>query len=214
LLTWNTTRQPVCLKYWKVADPPNNGIRFSTLMNWTAGKTLFFRNERWGQKNLEFARFSSIPRQCPGYEFSIVVNNTVGAQDHVQQQQIEAEGWKILDPETTAGNWNSYQQFIQSSTCEFSVAKQTYVKANTGWFSCRSACYLASGRPVVIQDTGWSKFIPAGEGVLAFGELNEAVEAVRCVANNLPRHSLAAREIAVEYFNSDKVLNQLLEKVN
>ena len=126
---------------------------------------------------------------------------------------MEENGWKTLDPEKEAGSWINYQQFIEKSSGEFSVAKETYVKANTGWFSCRSACYLAAGRPVVTQDTGWSKFIPSGNGLYRFNDMNEAIEAIENVIKNPGKQSKAARDIAEEYFDSNKILNSLLEKL-
>ena len=116
----------------------------------------------------------------------------------------------ILDPYTSAGNWTSYQEFIEHSLGEFSVAKNTYVKGKTGWFSCRSACYLAMGKPVVTQDTGWSKIITSGKGLFAFDDLETATTALEEVIADYVQQSLFAKQIAKEYFDSNKVLNQLL----
>ncbi len=214
-LQWHTTRQPVCLEYWKNANLPvvSNGVQFTTLMNWMAGKKLVYQGEEWGQKDMEFANFSSLPQYLPGINLSMVVSKTGGTEDTLQKQKIEAAGWKVLSPETHATNWISYREFIQNSTGEFSVAKQTYVKAKTGWFSCRSACYLASGRPVVTQDTGWSRFIPSGEGLFAFGTMPEAIDALLEITGNLQHHANVAREIAEAYFDSIKILDCLLKKI-
>ena len=213
-LQWHTTRQPVCLKFWQPQPPAfGDGAALTTLMNWTAGKKLLYNNEEWGQKDVEFFRFSSLPQNFPGLKFSLIVSKTGGTDYSLQKEKMERAGWKILDPETHADNWIKYQQFIQNSIGEFSVAKETYVKANSGWFSCRSACYLASGRPVVTQDTGWSRFIPSGDGLFAFHDMESAIDAVQQVVSRLEHHSKTAREIAADYFDSEKVLNSLLNKI-
>lgn len=213
-LRWNTTRQPICLDHWDWQLPiSKNGIDFTTLMNWSAGKKLLYDNKEWGQKDIEFSKFSSLPQYLPGIKLSIAVNNIEETSKRSEVDKLKSIGWKILDPETNAGDWMSYQKFIQSSVGEFSVAKETYVKANTGWFSCRSACYLASGRPVITQDTGWSKYIPSGNGLFSFKTMPEAIDALKKVTSNINYHSKAAREVAEEYFDSNKVLNCLLQNI-
>lgn len=214
-LTWHTTRQPVCLDYWKVqpVHMPSTAA-FTTLMNWTAGKKLEYQNQSWGQKDVEFKKFMHLPSLVKGIPLSIIVNQTGGINQSFLKEEIEEAGWKILDAENNAGNWIQYQQFITDSLGEFSVAKETYVKAETGWFSCRSACYLASGRPVITEDTGWSKFIPSGHGLFSFTTIDEAVFALEEISGNPHKHSKAARSIAEEYFDSKKVLQSLLNKLN
>ena len=213
-MQWNITRQPVCMNQWSVKQPVQaNPIMFSTIMNWTAGKKLIYNEQQWGQKDVEFEKIKSLPQQFNEVQFSMVVNKVDEAEGDKQRREIERLGWKLLNPEIVANDWLSYRQFIEQSFGEFSVAKETYVKANTGWFSCRSACYLAAGRPVVTQDTGWSKFIPSGNGLFAFQTLEEAVVAVEMILKDKAYHIKAAREIAEEYFDSGKVLNHLLQKV-
>lgn len=213
-IAWHTTRQPVCIDKWKFILPSQKKTPvFTTLMNWAAGKKLVYNNQEWGQKNVEFNKVIQLPQYLKNIDLAMVVNQTGGTDDTLQKEKIEKIGWKILDPEENAGNWMKYQQFIENSSGEFSVAKETYVKAKTGWFSCRSACYLAAGRPVITQDTGWSKFIPAGNGLFAFQNMDEAVEAFQNVLRNPVHHANAAREIAAEYFDSNKVLTCLLQKV-
>lgn len=213
-LTWHTTRQPVCLNYWKPGEHVSSlSAPFTTLMNWTAGKQLQYNGEAWGQKDIEFKKVLSLPHLVSDINFSAIVNQTGGTTKAFNKEDIENSGWKILDAAIHAGTWQSYQQFIGGSLGEFSVAKETYVKANTGWFSCRSACYLAAGKPVVTQDTRWSKFLPTGLGLFAFTDLKTAKNAVEEVLANYKIHALHAREIAEEYFDSNKVLGRLLSKV-
>jgi hypothetical protein len=213
-LHWNTTRQPVCINKWKFSNPPqtSNPV-FTTLMNWTAGKKLVYNNDEWGQKDVEFNKIIQLPQYLKNTELAMVVNQTGGTENTLQKEKIEKAGWKILDPEVSAGDWKLYQHFIAQSSGEFSVAKETYVKAKTGWFSCRSACYLAAGKPVITQDTGLSKYIPTGNGLFAFNNMNEAIEAFQKLQSNPIHHSNAARKIAEAYFDSNKVLTCLLQKI-
>lgn len=214
-LVWKPTRQPVCLNYWK----SKNGFdlqrsSFTTLMNWSAAKVLHYENEEWGQKDVEFEKFFTLPALVKTARFAAVVNKTGGTQQCFAKEKIEAAGWQVLDPYQSSGDWKTYQQFIDRSYGEFSVAKNTYVKGKTGWFSCRSACYLAMGKPVVTQDTGWSRFIPSGEGLFAFSDLSTAVTAVEKVIGDYAVQSRFAKQIAQDYFNSNWVLLSLLNQVN
>jgi len=126
---------------------------------------------------------------------------------------LRENGWSLADPLIAAGDPWLYQDFIRSSRAEFMVAKNMYVQANSGWFSDRSICYLASGRPVLAQDTGIRRLYPTGKGLLTFRTLEEAQQAVMELDRDYDRHCRAARDIAVEYFDSDKVLTRLLDKL-
>lgn len=179
-------------------------------MNWSAAKVLQYENEEWGQKDIEFQKFFKIPTFVKNATFSAVINKTGGTDQIFSKEKIEKAGWQILDPYICAGDWSAYQEFIDQSYGEFSVAKNTYVKGRTGWFSCRSACYLAPGKPVVTQDTGWSKNIPSGKGVFAFDDVESATKALEEVVADYSRQSLFAKQIANNYFDSSKVLHQLL----
>ena len=125
---------------------------------------------------------------------------------------LRLTGWHVVDPEILCGGLDEYRDYILSSKAEWSVAKNGYVQGRSGWFSCRSCCYLAAGRPVIVQDTGFTDVIPAGEGILAFSDFDEAVDGIREVEANYARHARAAREIAGAYFNSNHVLTSLVER--
>jgi hypothetical protein len=120
-------------------------------------------------------------------------------------------GWGVVDAPGVSVTPEQYQEFIARSRAELSPAKQVYVAIRSGWFSCRSACYLAAGRPVVVQDTGFGAALPVGEGILPFSSLPEAVDAIERVENDCARHARAARPIAREYFDSERVLSHLIE---
>ena len=212
-LQWFTTRQPVCLSYWKNRSVLSSKVSFTTLMNWSAGKLLQYNGDAWGQKDIEFKKILQLPRLVPDVSLSVVVNQTGGTGETFSKSTIEDAGWLIADGDSNAGNWIDYQDFISSSMGEFSVAKETYVKANTGWFSCRSACYLAAGKPVITQDTGWSKYIPVGKGLFTFNDLQTATESINEVVANYDQHAKDARMIAEEYFDSNTVLNKMLQQI-
>jgi hypothetical protein len=184
--------------------------------------------QTYGQKDIEFIKFIDLPRKLPNASFQIALAKV----HHVRWQASEEYlgsavsetdlshetphallqrfGWRVMDAEATCGDFGSYRDFIVSSKAEWSVAKQGYVRGRTGWFSGRSACYLAAGRPVIVQDTGFSQVLPSGAGVLAYATAEEAIAAVEEVESSYPKHARAALDIAQEYFHSDTVLNKIL----
>jgi hypothetical protein len=121
-------------------------------------------------------------------------------------------GWRVVDAERACGDLDGYRSYVESSKGEWSVAKNGYVAGRPGWFSCRSACYLAAGRPVVVQDTGFGDVIPTGDGVVAFSDETESADALDDVESRYAVHARAARELAAEYFDSDAVLARLVEE--
>lgn len=214
-IQWRPTRQPICLEHWQVnALPPLKSASLTTIMNWAAGKKLRYENEEWGQKDIEFHNIMPIPALFPDMCFSVVVGQTERQNSLFPQDEMESNHWTIESPEKVAGDWVDYQHFITRSFGEISVAKNTYVKANTGWFSCRSACYLATGRPVITQETGWSDYIPSGNGVFAFSNQEEAIEAIKHIVGNPVAHAKAARQVAEDYFDSHKVIQSMLNQLN
>jgi len=210
-ITWRPTRQPVCLPRWVSSAPTTPGAPFTTVMNWAAGRTLQYDGQRWGQKDVELLRLIDLPAAVPELQLSLVIGQTTGTP--FPAEDLRRKGWRLLDPAVTIPNWWAYKTFITNSCGEFSVAKETYVKARTGWFSCRSACYLAAGRPVVAQDTGWSRHIPAGPGLLAFTTPADAAAALAEVAMAPAAHSAGARAIAEEYFAAERVLGGVLAEI-
>lgn len=206
---WIPTRQPIALDFWQAAPPPPGGA-FTTVMNWTALPPLQFGGRTWGQKDAEFDLIADLPTSVPGARFALVANG----QDKpaFPRAKLTEAGWSLLDPARTVPDWASYRRFIAGSAGEISVAKHAYVAARTGWFSCRTACYLAAGRPAVVQDTGWSRTIPEGDGLQAFANRAEAVEKMRMIASDLPRHGKAARALAEDLFDARKVLADMVEQ--
>ncbi len=211
-VTWRPTRQPVCLSHWPVTPPPTRpDAMFTTLMNWSAGKQLEYDGRQWGQKDREFRKVMDLPQRASGVPLAVAVGQTAG--EPFPAAQASAAGWHVLDPQQCAGDWQAYRSFIEQSLGEFSIAKHTYVAARTGWFSCRTACYLAAGRPAVVQDTGWTRTIAHGRGLLAFDDIDSAAEALRNVMTDINGHAAAARKVAEECFDARRVLAAMIEQL-
>jgi hypothetical protein len=199
-------------------------------MSWASYKPLDYEGRTYAQKDVEFKRFLELPSRTGNIPIEVALGQT----EHADWQTLGGNmppnvarllrdnpgwtvrdllhhtGWQVVDAMAVCGDLEKYRQYILSSRAEWSVAKNGYVVGRTGWFSCRSACYLAAGRPVVVQDTGFGEVLPVGEGILAFRTIDEAVAAIHEVETNYARHAAAAREIAEAYFDSDKVLSQLI----
>lgn len=208
---WLPTRQPIVLDEWH-AERSHRGV-FTTVMNWASYNPVSFAGRKYGQKDVEFMRFLDLPKQVAPTRLETAARGT-GRRllPDSLLKHLQHKGWSVVDPAEVCPDVESYRDYIQNSMAEWSVAKNGYVEGCSGWFSCRSACYLAAGRPVVVQDTGFRDVLPTGVGLLAFSTLEEAAEGIREVVSDYPRHSRAAREIAEQYFDSAKVLSHLLDR--
>ena len=206
---WFSTRQPVVTDLWKTSATPGSAAVFTSIANWnTSGKKdIVWKGETYlWSKSLEFLKFVDAPR-CSGETFELAT----GIKDKATCELFLRNGWRLSSPHEMSIDWDQYHRYIQDSKGEFTVAKDQYVRLNTGWFSDRSACYLAAGRPVITQETGFTKFYGGKEGLFAFSTVDEIVEAVREVNADYARHSRAAFEIAKEVFEAEKVLAELLD---
>jgi hypothetical protein len=202
---WLPTRQPVVLDQWP-ADIGDPSAPFTTVVNWSAFGDRTHEGRVYGQKDREFEPFFSLPRLT-----GEAMEMTVGAPSAVRERLTDG-GWQLADPlEITRDPW-TYQRYVQTSRAEFGVAKHGYVSTHCGWFSDRSSAYLATGRPAIVQDTGFSDFLPHGEGLLAYRTPDEAVTAIRRLADNYDAHCRAARALTEEYFDARWVLTDLLER--
>ena len=205
---WLPTRQPVVLKEWQPLTYRRDA--FTTVMNWTSYKPLEYAGRSFGQKDVEFRDYLDLPSRVPNSVLEIAVNS--GKTKRTPVDLLRNRGWRVVHPDVVCPDMDSYREYIRTSKAEWSVAKNGYVQGDSGWFSCRSACYLASGRPVVLQDTGFSRVLPCGEGILAFTSLDEAVAGIQEVDNSYPRHSEAAAALASTFFDSNRVLSDLLDR--
>jgi len=183
---------------------------WTTVGNWRGYGSVTHDGVRYGQKAHSMRELFDLPsRTTERLELALAIH----PDEKPDLAALAAHGWRLLDPAEVAGTPEQYAQFVRGSKGEFGVAKSGYVASNCGWFSDRSACYLASGRPVVAQDTGWGNWLATGDGVLPFRTAAEAAAAMDAVARDYARHSRAARATAERYFDSDKVLPALLDAV-
>jgi hypothetical protein len=206
---WISTRQPIVLSEWS-GGAGRPGV-FSTVMNWSRKlRPSGLDGRTFGQKDVEFERFLELPGLVAPTILEVAVNR--GRNDAAPLDLLVSKGWRVVDPERDCLGLDRYRSYIRSSMAEWSVAKNGYVVGRPGWFSERSACYLAAGRPVVVQDTGFPAVLPVGEGIVPFTNLEEAAAGIRDVVARPRVHAEAAREIAEEYFDSRRVLSRLVEQ--
>ena len=180
---------------------------FTTVMNWKSHRTLEFEGVHYGQKDVEFERFMDLPRRAPA-RLEVAVSGS-----SVPLQRLEAAGWSVRAANDLSASVDGYWDYIRRSRGEFSVAKHVFVATNCGMFNERSALYLASGRPVVAEDTGFSEHLPCGRGLMAVRDLDEAVEALQEVETDYASHSKWARELAVDHFDAREVLARFLSEL-
>ena len=207
-IEWRHTRQPVVLDDWPFADE-HAVMRFTTVGRWHGTGPhgpLDEIGRPFASKGDELAKLLELPART-GLAFEVALDSR---RDDGPRALLERRGWSVLDPASVAADPDSFRRYVQRSWAEFSVAKGAYVETSSGWFSERTARYLASGRPALVQDTGFSRTLPVGEGLLAFRTLDEAVAGARQIAADYERHRTAARRIAEEFFESDKVLTRFL----
>lgn len=207
---WLPTRQPVVTDFWKSDDLPAAGAVFTTIANWnTSGrKDIEWRGEKYlWSKSLEFLKFVEAPVKA-GEMFEMATN--IGQEE--TRELFQKSQWRLSAPDEISIHWNQYRDYIRNSKGEFTAAKDQYVRLNTGWFSDRTACYLAAGRPAITQDTGFTRFYGGDGGLFAFTTVDEIVAHVRAINSDYAKHSRIAREIAVEHFEATTVLRSLLER--
>lgn len=204
-IEWRGIVNPVVLDWWR-AGRPLRRERFTTVASWRDYGYLEYQGELLGPKVEQWQRLLDLPRRS-GEPVELVVD--LHAQDPDRARLLE-HGWLLEDPATVATP-ERYRDYIEGSLGELSVAKGGYAGTRSGWFSDRSACYLAAGRPVILQSTGFEDVLPTGEGLLAFATVEEAAEAMARVRADYPRHSRAARELAREHLAYERVLPALLQ---
>jgi hypothetical protein len=207
-IDWSPTLPPVVLDLWP-AHVDASCERVSTIADWRGSQYARFESELYAGKREEFIRFLELPRRA---QRPIEVALNIGQHDYEDLGVLLRNDWFVRDPYLYAGNLESYQEFIRFSRAEFSVAKGGYVKSGCGWLSDRTACYLASGKPAVVQSTEFEWRLPTGTGLLTFRTVEEAVEALETIEQDYLSHARAARQIAEQHFDSDRVLGLLLER--
>jgi hypothetical protein len=201
---WLTTRQPVFMDLWK--GPITGPAGYRTITTWkNRGKDRVLDGETYlWTKHLEFTRYLDLPSRRP-VRFELAVSD-----DSEANRLLPANGWHTTPAIDVSLTLDRYRDFIVDSTAEFTVARDQYVRPRTGWFSDRSASFLAAGRPVITQETGFSDFLPTGSGLFGFDDIDGVLAAIDAIESDPVAHSQAAREIAREYFATDRVLPPLL----
>lgn len=211
-MEWHSTRQPVVTDLWRTDAAPADDAVFTSICNWsTSGKKdIEWRgsNYLWS-KSLEFLKFVEAPRRC-GETFELATD----IKEADEKELFLRNDWRLTDPHSLSIDWDRYRDYVRASRGEFTVAKDQYTRLHTGWFSDRSACYLAAGRPVITQQTGFTEFYGGDKGLLAFRTMEDVVAAATAIRADYAAHSRAASEVAREFFEAEKVLESLLDRAS
>lgn len=211
-LPWITTPQPVALDHWPAQSPESGaGGAFTSVASWRGPfGPIEYEGVTYGLRVHEFRRFADLPRRTPE---PLEVALDIHEAETADLALLRSNGWRLADPAREAADPWAYRAYVQRSKGELMIAKNMYVASRSGWLSDRSICYLASGRPVVAQDTGISELYPVGTGLLTFTEPEEAAAALARVAAGYEDHCAAARALAEEHFEARRVIGLLLEEL-
>lgn len=205
---WHPTRPPICVNWWFNDDLSTRKSTITTISNWEHREnSIEWQGEKYyWRKDREFKKFIDLPTKSQlRFEMSL---------DRISNQEkaeLIDHGWQVVSARALSDP-SAYQSYICTSLGEFTVAKDQYVRPRTGWFSDRSACYLAAGRPVITQETGFSKFLPTGKGLFGFDTMEDILAALDDIESDYEGNCRAAREIAAEYFAAEKVIGSLMER--
>jgi hypothetical protein len=207
--TWQPTRQPVVLDFWPPA-PPTEHAPYTTIATWRHQNDRVFRGETYyWSKEREFLKVLDLPRRCPA-PIELALDITPDAPQ--TEPLLREHGWRVVPAADVSRDVMVYRDYVRASRGEFTVAKDQNIRLRSGWFSDRSACYLAAGRPVVTQETGFSSILPTGRGLFGWLDEGEIVAAVDAIERDYAGNCRAAREIAAEYFAAETVLGSLMER--
>jgi len=209
-IPWRPVRQPAVLEEWPVC--PNGGTRrFTTIASWRGPfGPVEYGGRTFGSKVREFRKYAPLPTLLDE-QFEIALD--IHPLDARDRELLRGNSWKLADPHIVARDPIAFRRYVQESGAEFSVAQEIYVQTGSGWFSDRSVRYLASGKPVLAEDTGFSRNYPVGDGLLTFSSLEEAAAGVHRITTNYRSHATAARQIAETYFDSGRVLGELVDQI-
>jgi len=208
-INWRPTRPPFVREHWPVA-PERDRARFTTVASWRGGfGRVEFEGRTYGLKAHQFRRFRELPSRSEG-SFEIALD--AHPADEPDRIALLDHGWHVVSPLEVCPDPEMFRRYVQGSGSEFSVAQGIYVETNCGWFSDRSVRYLASGKPALVQDSGLDRTYPVDEGLVTFSTLEEAAAGAADIMGRYERHSKAARAVAEEFFDSDRVLTWLLDE--
>lgn len=205
-LHWGHVFHPVVADFYDALEDPARGA-FTTVMNWQSYEPLEFRGRTFGHKDLEFAKFMDLPSKT-----AVTLEVAVSGKN-VPTEELRSAGWRVADAHHVTRTYDSFVAYVAASRGEFGVCKNGFVATNSGWFSDRSAVYLAMGKPVVLEETGFSQHLPCGEGLFAAHDAEEAAAALDTVQTDYPRHAAAAQEIARQHLDAKHVLTNFLSEI-
>ena len=203
------TRQPVVMEFWE-RHGIGDATTFTTVGNWRQPwREVQFNGEtlRWS-KHFEFEKFITLPKKLPAQRFELALSSYT-ADD---QRTLESHGWRVLPGLDVSQNPDIYRDYISGSRGEFTVAKEQNIRLRSGWFSDRSCCYLAAGRPVINQDTAFGNILPTGKGLFSFRTPDDVLAAIDEIESDYAGNRKAAREIAAEYFAAESVMESLCDR--
>jgi hypothetical protein len=211
-IAWTPTLPPVLLERWEQAPAPAGPLRLTTVATWRSPYgQLEIDGRLMSLKHHQFRRFIALPERVPGVRFEIALD--IHPADSADLDLLRSHGWVLVDPRQAAGTPAAFRDYVRGSGAEFSVAQGVYAEAATGWFSDRTAAYLAAGRPAVVQATGLRGEVAESEALLPFADLDAAAAAVEDVRDQYEARSVAARAFAETHLDSDRVLGAILEQV-
>ena len=208
-LAWRATQPPVDIDLWP--EPGDEPACFTSVASWdNRGKDIEYEGSTYlWSKHVNFLKFLDLPQRAPGTCFRMAIQPPTAE----VRGRVRGAGWRLADPRPISADLGGYRDFIAGSRAEFTVAKDIYVRTNSGWFSDRAVCYLASGRPVVTMRTGFERLYPVGNGLFGYANHDEALAAIGAIAGDYRRHSRAAREVARECFGGERIVGALLAEV-
>jgi hypothetical protein len=205
-IEWNHHLDPVATRLFPVTRPLDDAP-FTTVMSWKAHPPLEYEGDVYGNKDMEFPKFAELPKSV-----STPMEIAVAGRD-VPRDALEQAGWRLRDAHQASYTFDRFRDYVQGSRGEFSVCKQAFVRTRSGWVGDRTGVYLASGRPVVMQDTGFSAHLPTGEGLFAVHTLEDAISAIESIEAEPERHLAAARALAEQHFEATRVVGDILSTV-
>jgi hypothetical protein len=208
--SWIPTLPPVALAHWPAEPDAPRHDALTSVGHWRSYGSIEHGGIHYGQRAHSLRALIELPRRV---DSRLQLALGIHPDETADLESLHGNGWELLDPYEVAGDPAGYAEFVRGSKAELSVAKSGYVASRSGWFSDRSACYLASGRPVIAQATGFEQILPTGEGLLVFASVAEAAEAIAAVEGDLRRHGAAARALAEEHLDATRVLTRLLERL-
>lgn len=207
-IDWKYIFNPVNLNLFSPAPPTAEGA-YSTIMNWKSyAEDATYLGVTYGHKDIEFEKFATLPQNVP-VKMEMAVTSTPSG----KEKQLRELGWQVRNAQEVTFTYDLFLNYLSGCRGEFSVVKNMYAATHSGWFSDKSAAFMATGRPVVLQETGFSKHLPTGRGLFAVRDVEEAQAAIEIIEDNYPIHARAARDIAAEYLDTRKVLRNFLKEV-